>query len=265
MKINDLNYNHSINTLSYTKNSNIVSKEDTNSQTTFKTDSIEISNEGKRLSNDNMSATSGKDKLGISKGKDENSFVVHFQDSAMVSRAVARGYITVNGKRIELSEEDKKSLIEEDKKAEAQRLYYFNMSSLEHNRKVAQQQSAALEWHFKQEEKILKLQLKLAKGENITPEEEKMLLEKNPQGYQTAVMLRNMNGDKKKTNNYASAVQDKSEENYLKDLDKRSSVEVSLNDTEWKGAYTTLNVSFSGEKGTVGEISTQEFFINKVD
>ncbi len=264
MKINDLNYNNSTNTRFFPKNSNIVSKEDANSQTTFKTDSMEISDEGKRLSNYNISATSGKDKLGISKGKDENSFVVHFQDSAMVSRAVARGYITVNGKRIELLEEDKKSLIEEDKKAEAQRLYYFNMSSLEHNMKVAQQQSAAWEWHFKQEEKILKLQLKLAKGEKITPEEEKMLLEKDPQGYQIALMLRNMNRDKKKTNDYASAVQNKNEENYMKDLEKRSQG-ISIKDTEWKGADTTLNISFSGEKVTVGEISAREFFINKVD
>ena len=38
-----------------------------------------------------ITATSGKDVLGITKGDKENSYIVHFSDSAMVSRAVARG------------------------------------------------------------------------------------------------------------------------------------------------------------------------------
>ena len=37
-----------------------------------------------------MTATSGKDVLGITKGNKENSYIVHFSDSAMVSRAVAK-------------------------------------------------------------------------------------------------------------------------------------------------------------------------------
>ena len=36
-----------------------------------------------------ITATSGKDVLGITKGDKENSYIVHFSDSAMVSRAVA--------------------------------------------------------------------------------------------------------------------------------------------------------------------------------
>ena len=34
-----------------------------------------------------ITATSGKDVLGITKGDKENSYIVHFSDSAMVSRA----------------------------------------------------------------------------------------------------------------------------------------------------------------------------------
>ena len=52
-----------------------------------------------------ITATSGKDVLGITKGDKENSYIVHFSDSAMVSRAVARGYITVNGADLELTEQ----------------------------------------------------------------------------------------------------------------------------------------------------------------
>ena len=48
----------------------------------------------KRYMDKKITATSGKDVLGITKGDKENSYIVHFSDSAMVSRAVARGYVT---------------------------------------------------------------------------------------------------------------------------------------------------------------------------
>lgn len=54
--------------------------------------------EGKKVcGQEKITATSGKDVLGITKGDKENSCIVHFSDSAMVSRVVARGYVTVNG------------------------------------------------------------------------------------------------------------------------------------------------------------------------
>lgn len=51
----------------------------------------------------------------------ENSYIVHFSDSAMVSRAVARGYVTVNGKKVELTEDTKQQLLKTDKEASAAR------------------------------------------------------------------------------------------------------------------------------------------------
>lgn len=51
----------------------------------------------------------------ITKGDKENSYIVHFSDSAMVSRAVARGYVTVNGKEVELTEDTKQQLSKTDK------------------------------------------------------------------------------------------------------------------------------------------------------
>ena len=51
----------------------------------------------------------------------ENSYIVHFSDSAMVSRAVARGYVTVNGADVELTEDTKRQLLKVDKEASAAR------------------------------------------------------------------------------------------------------------------------------------------------
>lgn len=51
----------------------------------------------------------------ITKGDKENSYIVHFSDSTMVSRAVARGYVTVNGADVELTEDTKQQLSKTDK------------------------------------------------------------------------------------------------------------------------------------------------------
>lgn len=59
--------------------------------------------------------------MGITKGDKENSYIVHFSDSAMVSRAVARGYVTVNGKEVELTEDTKQQLLKTDKEASTAR------------------------------------------------------------------------------------------------------------------------------------------------
>ncbi len=53
--------------------------------------------------------------IGYHKRRKENSYIVHFSDSAMVSRAVARGYVTVNGKEVELTEDTKQQLLKTDK------------------------------------------------------------------------------------------------------------------------------------------------------
>lgn len=125
-------------------------------------DFVEISS---KTHKEEMTATSGKDTLGITKGDKDNSYVIHFSDSAMVSRAVSRGYITVNGKNIELSEETKQKWKRTDEQAKTAREKAYNEYVMQHEMAVAKQQSEA--W-------------KKALGE--LPEGLKMLLEVNTEG-----------------------------------------------------------------------------------
>lgn len=104
-------------------------------------DSVKIS--AKNYKTEKMTATSGKDTLGITKGDKDNSYVIHFSDSAMVSRAVSRGYITVNGINIELSEETKQKLKKTDEQAKAAREKAYNEYVMQHEMAVAKQQSEA--------------------------------------------------------------------------------------------------------------------------
>lgn len=115
-----------------------------------KRDSVEISSAAyeKNAARKTMSARSGKDILGITKGNTDNSYVIHFSDSAMVSRAVSRGYITVNGVELELSEETKKQLLKADEQAKAEREKAYNDYVMQHEMAVAKQQSEVLRHAF---------------------------------------------------------------------------------------------------------------------
>lgn len=75
----------------------------------------------KRYANKKKSQQHLEGCIGYHKGDKENSYIVHFSDSAMISRAVARGYVTVNGKEVELTEDTKQQLLKTDKEASAAR------------------------------------------------------------------------------------------------------------------------------------------------
>lgn len=106
-----------------------------------KKDTLEIAEDSCKIKD--MTASSGKDILGITKGDKDNSYVIHFSDSAMVSRAVSRGYIKVNGMELKFSDETKQQLLKTDKQAQADREKAYNEYIMQHEIAVAKQQSEA--------------------------------------------------------------------------------------------------------------------------
>lgn len=143
-------------------------------------DSLEISSEAYELQNDEkISATSGKDILGITRGNKENNFVIHFSDSAMVSRAVSRGYITVNGINIELSDKIKEHLTNVNKQVQTDRKKAYNKYIAQHELAVAKQQSETLKKAFENIPDILEMLEKILKEGNVSSKETKKLMEKS--------------------------------------------------------------------------------------
>lgn len=253
MNINNINPVQSHN--AFTNTSVINQPKNKSDDTILRTDLLEISEEGKQLlENEEISATSGKEKLNISKAKDGKSFNIRFEDSAAVLRIVDNGYISINGKKIMLSEDDKKKLIQTDKIAAAQRLAAFEKRHVEHEMRVAKQQGAAWEIYFRQREKIMKSQLKLSKGEELDPSELKELLERDPHGYQMALMLKNMKENHKDKNIHRTDSSSKEDE-YMKQLYETASKGVDGKDIEWIGYNTSLNISLEGKEPAIGEIS----------
>ena len=120
-----------------------------------------------------ITATSGKDVLGITKGDKENSYIVHFSDSAMVSRAVARGYVTVNGKEVELTEDTKQQLLKTDKEASTAREKAYQDYVMQHEMAVAKQQSEAWRKALDGVPDSLRMLLEINNTENVPEYSEK--------------------------------------------------------------------------------------------
>ena len=120
-----------------------------------------------------ITATSGKDVLGITKGDKENSYIVHFSDSAMVSRAVARGYVTVNGVDVELTEDTKRQLLKVDKEANAAREKAYQDYVMQYEMAVAKQQSEAWRKALDGVPDSLRMLLEINNTENVPEYSEK--------------------------------------------------------------------------------------------
>lgn len=227
----------------------------TNQAVTIKTDSVEISSAAYELQGkkENMSASSGKDTLGISKGDGYNDYVIHFSDSAMVSRAISRGYITVNGVDIQLSDDVKNQLTAIDKQAQADRLTAFNQYIMEHEMAVAQQQGETLASAYKDMSEAIKIAAKISSGGKVSSSDMKKLMEINPQLYAMAMALRIMSEGQEKQNGTEMASEEKSAE------DNDIVQGVNWSDFEWKSYDTQMTVSMNGspavENIKEGEIS----------
>lgn len=87
----------------------------------------------------------------------------------------------------------------------------------------AERQSAAAELESKIKEKVLKLTLKLARGEKLTPKEEKFLIEKDPKAYHAAVKSRLLHpiGKNHRKATPWDRIKEKREEKDLDELEKR--------------------------------------------
>ena len=231
----------------------------TASQSSSKRDVVEISSEAYELQTETeqMSATSGKDTLEISKGDTDNIFVIHFSNSALLSRMITRGYLTVNGVKIELSEEVKNQLTEIDKQTEKDREEAFYQEILQHNMNVAKQQGEVLKDEAKRMAQALAIAAKMASGAKVSHEDEQFLMKYDPQMYAMAKSAAIMAERQEKQEEKKQCEQISKEDDAQKSgVDNTSTTE----NSEWKTFETTMTVSL-GETPKVQDISENEICI----
>ena len=211
-----------------------------------KRDSVEISATAyeRSAAEEKMTATSGKDTLGITKGDKDNSFVIHFSDSAMVSRAVSRGYITVNGMELQLSEETKQQLLNADKQAKAEREKSYKEYVMQHEMAVAKQQSETLKKAFVNMADTVGIATRVSNGGKVSSDELRKLMETNPQLYMMA---------------QSTKVMSKQYENASKAYGNTQGG-VSWSQFEWKTYETQMKISVE-DTIKVEDISKEEIVI----
>lgn len=253
MRINPVasNLYHKLNTETPIRN---VTDTNQTAKSPSKVDRIEVSSKAyETLDDGNLTATSGKDSLEITKGSGENSFVIHFPNSALVSRTVSRGYITVNGTDIELTDDVKNQLTQMDKLAEKGREFATSKYVMEHEMAVAQQQGETSKKMADDNARAIKIAAKISKGYKVSPAEERELLELNPQMYSTSKLLATMVKPRGKHK------EDLMKNQEVRRVDNRATEGVSWSDFEHKSYETKLTVSLSDTASfdgvTVSEVS----------
>ena len=195
MKINSIDKNLYNSYSQMTTRQKVMEKsEPFNPAVSKKTDTLDISKAAYKtaVSDETMSATSGKDSLGITKGQNANSYVIHFSDSAMVSRAVSRGYLTVNGVDIQLSDDLKKQLTEIDNQAQVDREAAFYQYIMAHDLAVSKQQSEAWASAYKDLAEAIEIAGKISAGRKVSSSDLKKLMDTSPQLYAMAMAAKMM-------------------------------------------------------------------------
>lgn len=227
----------------------IEKSQPSNQAVSKKTDTLDISKEAYKtaVSDETMCATSGKDSLGITKGKKENSFVIHFSDSAMVSRAISRGYLTVNGVDIQLSDDLKKQLTEIDKQAQADREAAFYQSTIAHDLAVSKQQSEAWANAYKDLAEAIEIAAKISAGGKVSSSDLKKLMETSPQLYAMAMAAKMMAKSQEKQTE--TEMTDNEETSKSNDAATKG---VSWSDFERKSYETQMSVTIDGTPSVTG-------------
>ncbi|MCI8327886.1 MAG: hypothetical protein HFI37_08980 [Lachnospiraceae bacterium] len=226
--------------LAISSQTEIAKAKESNKETTKtkdKRDTLEISSEAYHMqfSDETLSATSGKDYLDITKSKQKpNTYIIHFTDSAQISRTLQRGYLTINGIRINLTDDIKKQLEETDQKAQADREQAFAQHTLWHNLTVAQQQAETLQKAADDALKMMEIARRIAQGGKVPAKDEQKLMQHDPDLY---MMAKTSAMTAKEHKKYDSLFQD---ENH-----KNNDTENSNSPSGWTSYETQMSVSLN--------------------
>lgn len=213
-------------------------------------DTVEITADAYELQTE-LNASSGPDDLFIERGKSDNSFVIHFDNVAIAHRVVDRGYITVNGQNIQLTDEIKEKIIKTSEEAfkanERATLEY----AARHNMIVAKQQAEARAEESKRMSRAMEIMSKMASGAKVSKEDLQFLKEYNPEMYAMALNAammaerKEMQEEKHPVKQHKDSVTNEPSEDYTKELE------------ELKNTFTETTLTVSFENGvSFGEVST---------
>ena len=163
------------------------------SKVTHQTDKVEISSIGQEL---NQTAATRSDsaiegntvniEFNVKRVGETNRFSVSFDNSAMVHRAVKQGYIEIDGKQVELSDDIKKQLLATNKQIQDAKKAVSMHNMLLHEAANARQSSDAMKEANDKMSRAMTTASRIMHGRKVSPADEKELMEFNKDLYAMA-------------------------------------------------------------------------------
>ena len=158
-----------------------------------RTDQVDISHAGQELSKTEKEQGIAKSKentpnieFSFMRRGDTNRFSVSFANSAMVHRAVEQGYIEINGRQVELSDDVKKQLIATNKQIQNAKQAVSMHNMLLHEAANARQAGDAMKEANDKMSRAMTTASRIMHGRKVSPADEKELMEFNKDLYAMA-------------------------------------------------------------------------------
>ncbi|MBR3622179.1 MAG: hypothetical protein IKN43_02395 [Selenomonadaceae bacterium] len=153
-------------------------------------DKAEISRQGLELNRaENIKTKSDNAKASISfnlYNRDNGNVTVGFDNSAMIHRAVKQGFIEIDGKKIELTDDVKKKLVSVNKEIQNVKKSVFLHNRMLHEATNARQTNDAMKAANDKMSRAMKTASRIMHGRKVSPADEKELMEFNPDLYSMA-------------------------------------------------------------------------------
>ncbi len=117
---------------------------------------------------------------------DSSRFRLQFDGLGMISRAVKQGYVTIEGQRVDLSDEVKKQLLAAGKEIDGVRKQISTHNFLLHEAAYAQQSRDAMQEEGEKMSRVMMTVSRIMHGRKVSPADEKELMEFNKDLYAMA-------------------------------------------------------------------------------
>ena len=148
-------------------------------------DSVEISADGYALKAQEQE-TEKAASFSYTRIGDSNRYRLQFDNTVMISRAVKQGYVEIEGRRVELSDEVKKQLLAAGKEIDGVRKQISTHNFLLHEAAYAQQSRDAMQEEGEKMSRVMMTVSRIMHGRKVSPADEKELMEFNKDLYAMA-------------------------------------------------------------------------------
>ena len=212
-------------------------------------DSVSISKEALELQNKEK-----KPNIEFSLTKiGENKFSVGFSNSAMLHRAVKQGFIEIEGKQVELSDDVKKELLASDKEITRRREIIALKNTMMQMAAQNRQTSDAMAKESAKMSRVMKTASRIMHGRKVSPADEKELMEFNHELYEMAKMSAALEKVRRNPKDDEDDEQISRENDAAREYENTPK-DYSVEPIEMPKQETNMEVSFDGDAALVGNV-----------